>query len=687
MNNTLRIAGSMEDNTLSISSGERVLFAHRERCPCFELSVNRPDFRTHPRSIANYKLKNHVVTTKPLRRITRYEASDTGVCVDFDDCLRVHIVFEGTIANMTLTPLKEYDTTFNRFSLRMRAHKAEAVYGCGEQFSYLNLRGREVPMWTQEPGFAKNRSVYKLVGDLVMGAGGEWWTNYYPQALFVSSDNYFVSVESYAFANFDFRNPDYHRLSVNEIPQKIVFGFHDTTVGLLSILTQYLGRQRRLPDWIMDGAILGIGGGLDTTDLDSLVTKLERAQRADTKIAAVWAEDWTGLRHFKAQTRLFWNWKFSDERYSALPDYIADLKKQGIRFLGYNNCFLMYDSEMYDYAAAHNYLVLDRTGKPYDLPMFSFSAVMLDLTNPACREWITRYIVEHMIDIGIDGWMCDFAEYLPTDAVLASGADASVHHNEYPVAWAQVNADAVRLAGRDEGEDAVVFFSRSGNLGTTRHAPLIWTGDQTMTYWPDSGLPAAVNACVSMGFSGVGHIHADIAGEFGLLWFRRTKDLFLRSTEFAAFTPVMRTHEAKGTSGWTLDSDEETLAHFARFSRIHAALLPYLRECADEYQTQGLPMMRHPYIHYENDAVLHAQKPRLLQYEYLLGRDMLVAPVIKKNAVRRRVYLPHDRWTHLWSGQEYEGGWVAVDAPYGSPPVFVRNAAVHKDTLMRLRDM
>ncbi len=124
-------------NTLSISSGERVLFAHSERCPCFELSVNRPDFRTHPRSIANYKLKNHVVTTKPLRRITRYEASDTGVCVDFDDCLRVHIVFEGTIANMTLTPLKEYDTTFNRFSLRVRAHKAEAVYGCGEQFSYL----------------------------------------------------------------------------------------------------------------------------------------------------------------------------------------------------------------------------------------------------------------------------------------------------------------------------------------------------------------------------------------------------------------------------------------------------------------------------------------------------------------------------------------------------------------------
>jgi alpha-glucosidase len=62
-------------------------------------------------------------------------------------------------------------------------------------------------MWTQEPGFAKNRSVYKLVGDLVMGAGGEWWTNYYPQALFVSSDNYFVSVESYAFTCFDFRNP------------------------------------------------------------------------------------------------------------------------------------------------------------------------------------------------------------------------------------------------------------------------------------------------------------------------------------------------------------------------------------------------------------------------------------------------------------------------------------------------
>jgi alpha-glucosidase len=99
-------------------------------------------------------------------------------------------------------------------------------------------------------------------------------------------------------------------------------------------------------------------------------------------LAAVWTEDWTGLKSFMGQTRLYWNWKANDERYPELNGFIKKLNDKGIKFLGYNNCFLMYDTPMYNEAAEKVYLVKDKDGKPYDLAMYSFSATMLDFTNP-----------------------------------------------------------------------------------------------------------------------------------------------------------------------------------------------------------------------------------------------------------------------------------------------------------------
>jgi alpha-glucosidase len=310
--------------------------------------------------------------------------------------------------------------------------------------------------------------------------------------------------------------------------------------------------------------------------------------------------------------------------------------------------------------------------------MYSFYAVMLDLTNPETKSWLKSIIRDYMIGIGLDGWMCDFAEYLPIDAIVHSKQDPYIHHNEYPVLWAKVNEEAIKEAQRDSGSDSIIFFSRSGNYKTSQYSPLIWAGDQIMTFWLDMGLPAAICAGISIGFIGIGQTHSDIAGEFRLPWMKRTKELFMRWTEYAAFTCVMRTHEAKGTSGWTLDSDEETLNHFAKFSHIHAKLKPYLLKCIDEYSKTGLPVIRHVYIHYENDKILHSKKPRSLQYQYLLGQDILVAPVYIKGAIIRKLYLPKNKWIHLWSGTSYSGGWIRVNAPLGEPPVFYRQDSEFK---------
>ncbi|MEX2683315.1 MAG: alpha-glucosidase [Candidatus Sigynarchaeota archaeon] len=675
-------------NEMRLSFKGKILLEHTVQAPCIELARADPDFRMNPRYVSYYKLKNKVSSRRPLVAVEKVPLDD-GVALDFDRLLRLRVRVVGgrlELAPEIVDGARERAAVYNHFTINIKADPSEAVYGCGEQFSFLNLRGRHVPLWTQEPGIVKNRSLFKYLADLAVGAGGEWWTTYYPQPTFVSSRNYFVHVESYAFADFDFRNASWHSLHVNEIPKKIIIDVQGTAPAVLASLTSYLGRQRPLPGWALDGAWLGIVGGLDKSDPNSVIAKIDRARRGKVKIAAVWAEDWTGLRLFKAQTRLFWNWKYSHERYPELPAYIKQLHTDGIRFLGYNNCFLMTDGDLYEQARDRGFLVKNAAGEPYMLRMYSFSAPMLDLTNPAAWDWFKCIIKEHMIGIGLDGWMCDFAEYLPVDAVVHSKQDPLLHHNEYPVLWAKINAEAVSEAGRDKGEDAIVFFSRSGNAGTTRYSPLIWSGDQIMTFALDMGLAAAICSCISMGFIGVGQTHCDIAGEFRMPWMKRTKDLFMRGTEHAAFTPIMRTHDAKGTSGWTLDTDEETLRHFAKFSRIHAKLAPYLKQAIQEYVDTGLPIIRHCYLHYEDDPTFHARKPRSLQYQYLLGRDLLVAPVYTKKTTKRKLYLPSDKWIHLWSGKEYSGGWIEVPAPHGEPPVFYRQGSKFATTFASLKD-
>ena len=78
--------------------------------------------------------------------------------------------------------------------------------------------------------------------------------------------------------------------------------------------------------------------------------------------------------------------------------------------------------------------------------------------------------------------------------------------------------------------------------------------------------------------------------------------------------------------------------------------------------------MRPLFYHYDEEAA-YTEKT-----EYLLGRDVLVAPVYVEGATARECYLPDDTWVHMFTGKEYQGGTVQVEAPLGQPPVFIRKA-------------
>ena len=220
-----------------------------------------------------------------------------------------------------------------------------------------------------------------------------------------------------------------------------------------------------------------------------------------------------------------WNWEWDQELYPGLDKKIAEWKEEGVRFLGYINPFIAIEKDLYAYASEHGYCVQDREGKDYLVTITTFPAAMVDFTNPEAYEWYKGLIKENMIGLGMGGWMADFGEYLPIDAVLYSGEDPAIIHNQCAAIWAKMNQEAVAECGK---EGQVFFFTRAGHTGTIAHSHMMWTGDQHVDWSIDDGLPAVIPATLSLAMSGYGIAHSDVGGYTTIMHMRRSKELLLR---------------------------------------------------------------------------------------------------------------------------------------------------------------
>lgn len=620
----------------------------------------------------NFKIEDYLSERVPLR-VTGAEETDSGWTLDLEGRLRVQVVIQGEIVELSFEQL---DPAINRFWLRVCADAEESCYGCGEQMSYLNLRGRHFPLWTSEPGVGRDKTTYiTWRSDVENKAGGDYYNTNYPQPTYVSSRKYYLHADCTAYADFDFRNEVFHELQFWAVPNRIRIEAADNWENLLYRLSEFFDRQPLLPDWIYNGVILGVQGGTERA-----FSLAERTLQSGVPLAGIWCQDWAGKRETSFGRRLQWDWKLNEKMYPGLPEKIREYKERGIRFLAYNNGYLVNDGELYREAKEKGYFALAADGGDYLVDFGEFYCGVVDLTNPEAFEWYKDCIKKQILALGIDGWMADFGEYLPTDVKLFNGVSPMLEHNHWPALWARCNYEAVAESGK-LGE--AVFFMRAGATGSQKYCPLLWAGDQSVDFSRHDGLGTTITAALSAGMCGCGLSHSDIGGYTSLFGNRRTKELFLRWAEMAVFTPVMRTHEGnRPDENFQVYDDEDALKQFARLAKIHVALKPYLQQLVEENAVRGLPVQRPLFVHYPEDRAAYH-----IQTEYLFGRELLVAPVLEKEVCKWRVYLPQDSWVHLWNGAEFGGGEHLVDAPIGCPPVFYRKESEYKRLFRGLAEL
>ena len=618
----------------------------------------------------SFRYRNRVFRRKKLIR-TGVEEQENGYSVLYHDgdpaaVYRLTVKREDGRIHVVLHSPEDRNTNWNRWWVSIPSHADEHIYGCGETYSEFDLKGKKVRVWVAEHQNAL-RITDKIIREKLIRKRPEFilpfrrYESYYAQPSFVSNDGYYLYAETTAYAEFDFRKADHTVLCMQESPRFVLEEGKDFT-ELSEKLTGLLGRQKILPEWIYDGMILAMQGGTDV-----LEEKLKKAREAGVKVCGIWSQDWCGCRRTGFGYQVMWNWEWDRELYPGLDKKIAEWKKEGVHFLGYINPFLALEKDLYKEASAKGYCVKARDGSDYLVKITTFPAAMIDFTNPDAYAWYKDIIKKNMIGFGLSGWMADFGEYLPVDAVLYSGEDPALIHNQWPAVWARMNEEAVRECGR---ENEIFFFTRAGYTGTLRHSPMMWTGDQHVDWSLDDGIGSVIPATLSLAMSGFGVTHSDAGGYTTVMHIRRSAELLMRWTEMNAFSPLLRTHEGnQPVNDVQFDASEETLAQTARMSRIHASLKEYLKDLVRENAEKGTPVMRPLFYHYDEDWTYKKK------YEYLLGRDMLVAPVIREGAVTRECELPDDQWIHVFSGKEYGRGMHTVDAPMGCPPVFIRKSS------------
>jgi sulfoquinovosidase len=533
------------------------------------------------------------------------------------------------------------------------ASAGEAFHGFGGRRESTNLRGHTIANWVHDYRFPDVSTAY-----------------YYPQPMFLSSAGFGLWVATDRMATFRMASDrdDAWRVIVEGAELDLVVapaGGKDA----LRLLTAVTGRHRVAPSWSMGATpsrTIQIGQDLGPDVYRGKVEDdVARILAGDLPIEAYAYEGWIML---------------PEEQVRSIND---QLRAAGVHPILYIRSFVADDiagtepAGRIAEAIENGYVALTAAGAPYlfPSPFPGADAAVIDFTVPEARQWWKR-LVHQMLALGADGFMNDFGEQVLADMVFADGSTGATMHNRYPVLQHQLTREAVDEFVAAHPEREIYFYVRAGYGGAPGSAAFenaTFPGDESVDFKPLTGLPSIVPDMLNRGLFGAYGFSTDIGGyaDFEVTAESRGTDaeLFTRWTEAAVFTTHFRIHNS-ALSGvrmpWSFD--EATLARFAELARLHERARPLMRRLWAEAQSSGVPPIR-PLFREDPSAEGNPH----CDDEWMVGSDVLVAPVLARGATSREVWLPEGCWQLHGEGEELQGHrTVVVDAPIGMLPWFTR---------------
>lgn len=526
-----------------------------------------------------------------------------------------------------------------RFAIQQNEH----FYGTGERGRGLDLKGQEFDSFNQQRG-----------GYPVDGMPATMNVNV---PFVISTAHYGIYFDDTYKGHFDIGNSDPSILAYTVYGGELSYYFiYDSTMKqVLSDYTWLTGRAPLLPAWAY-GYIQSKFGYKDYTDADEMITKMKKDSIPCSAIVL-------DLYWFKNMGDLWWNTDLWPDPMQVTSSFLS----QGFRTIVITEPYITQPSDLFGEADSNGYLAKDSTGRSYLMSNWwscRCNTGLLDITNPAAREWWWEKY-DHIFQSGVAGLWTDLGEperdY--SDMRFKMGPDMMVH-NIYDFLWAKTLFDGYNESFPDR---RLFNLTRSGYAGIQRFGVVTWSGDVAKTF---GGLEVQIPLLLNMGMSGISYHNSDIGG------FNpgsTTPELYTRWMEFGAFSPVMRAHGYDGDGGtepWVFGKKKEDIVR--EMIRLRYKLFPYNYTMAHLAYGSGVPLCRPLILEYPDDPNVCDESSA-----YMWGDDFLVAPVVKPGETIKSFYLPKGKWIDFWSDRVYRGGRnVTVPAPIDHIPLFVKSGSV-----------
>ena len=571
-------------------------------------------------------------------------------------------------------------------AVRFRLAPGERLYGTGSRALPLDRRGYRLELYNQAHyGSQDNEPNLNIALPTVL-----------------SSRGYMLFFDNHAPGYLDLGKTDKDVLEYGGEGLTALSYFVITGRDQAEILNRYTaltGRQPLPPRWAL-GLIQSRFGYKSETEMQQVASRMRREGfPLDALVLDLY---WFGGT--KRQGDLSWD-------KTNFPDpsgMMGHLNQQGVKTILISEPYVMRTSRNDSTVRTQGLVGTTAAGRPFTVGSFwAGPASILDVFKPQARDWLWGYY-RTLRNQGAAGWWSDLGEpENHPDGMRHVAGPARAVHNAYGQSWAGILTEGY---ARDFPGERVFNLARAGWAGMQRNAVFPWSGDINRSW---SGYRAQVPVMLGMGQGGVGYMHSD-AGGFCVGGI--DPELYTRWLQMASLCPILRPH-GEGVPPEPYYYPDPYKSSVREAVRLRYQLLPYLYTLAWQNTTTGAPLVRsldydaalNEELRMRNEelkptpanfsvnASLNLDKKSGMRNEelkptpanssffiphsslntaYLLGPNLLVAPVLHPSQRRRNVGLPGGSWIDFHTNQTYAGGrTVGVPAPLAHTPLLVRAGA------------
>ncbi|MDK0968575.1 glycoside hydrolase family 31 protein [Clostridium perfringens] len=367
---------------------------------------------------------------------------------------------------------------------------------------------------------------------------------------------------------------------------------------------------------------------------------------------------------------------FKTPNFDDAAGLISDLKEKGIRTITIIDPGVKVDEEydVFKRGKEGNHFTKKLDGEMFIGAVWPGDSAFPDFSNNDCREWwkseLKKFISEH----GMDGIWNDMNEPCVFNNDHKTMLETCLHnsdngviehkefHNRYGFEMSRCSKEAQEeLHPNERG----FSMTRATYAGGQRYSS-VWTGDN-MSLWSQMRMSISMNA--NLGISGFSFVGNDVSG-FGL---DSSEELFIRWMEMGPFIPIFRNHSNMYTrrqEPWAFGPRAEKIAK--KSIELRYELLPYIYDLYYISHKEGLPIFRPMIMEYEKDMNLLNMRE-----QFMLGENMIVAPVLYEGERSKTLYLPKGSWFNYFTMEKLQGGkWYKLPCELDEILVFVKEGAI-----------